>query len=124
MIKYHLTKNPIPDRCTQEVIYYTGSWPHWKQCSRKWVVEEDGIKWCKQHSPTKVKERRVASQAHYEASMAPLRRQWQLAKACDGVPTENLPPGIVKKLISYVYEMDNEALIKEIEGNVRSKDNS
>jgi len=109
-------KNPNPERCYQEVGDYSLNWPRYHQCYRKWKVEVDGNRWCKQHSPEVVATRQ-------EASSAKATKEWDsrmfkiyAGSACGGVPKEMLKPGIVRKLINYVYEMDNEALIKELEG--------
>lgn len=42
------------------------------QCPRKPVAEEEGHKWCKQHSPSEEKKRELASAARYQAQV----RQW------------------------------------------------
>jgi len=109
-----------PERCHQEVGDYSLNWPHYHQCYRKWKVEVGGNRFCTQHDPVKVEEKRKARWYKYNAEsntrVAKLKRQAITKAACTDVPNELLPPGIVRKLINYVYEMDNQALMKEIEG--------
>lgn len=68
------------ERCSKEVSDNTG-W-HWSQCLRRWTVQEDGKRWCKQHAPSSVKTRQEASAARYQAEldrkMAPLHERDRL----------------------------------------------
>lgn len=53
------------ERCSKDVFDLSIYSSH--QCYRRWTVEEDGSKWCKQHAPSSQKARDKASGAHYEA---------------------------------------------------------
>lgn len=72
---------------------------HGSPCSRKGVVERDGKWYCRQHDPEAVKARRLASDAKYEAEWAAERkkrvREAAVAKACEGIKTEALTPGLL-----------------------------
>jgi len=104
------------DRCVETVTDYSLNWPRVHQCERRWKVEVNGKHYCTQHSPERVAQRRAITEAHWNKDWEDRKRGWVSKAACAGVPVENLPGGIVKKLIAFAYEMDNEELIKEIEG--------
>ena len=93
------------------------------RCERKWKVEDDGKKYCTQHSPVKVKERRDAWEVKYLVETKARKIKYALEygrlRACKDVPVEYLKDGILRKLIDFAYEMNNEELIAELErGNV------
>jgi len=43
-----IVEKPKPERCHYKVSSFTGF--NFYQCSRKWTVELDGHKFCKQHA--------------------------------------------------------------------------
>ena len=61
-----------PKRCQEHVPDSTG-WG-FPQCSRRWTVEEDGGKWCKQHSPSAVKARQKKAEETWNQNHA--ERMW------------------------------------------------
>lgn len=91
------------------------------QCQRKWKIEEAGKKYCIQHSPAKVKERRVTWNIKYDVESKARKIKYALEygriKACKDVPVEYLKDGILRKLIDFAYEMNNEELIAELENH-------
>lgn len=50
-------------------VYEPQSWMHSHQCTRRGMIEEDGKRWCKQHSPSSTKARHEASAARFQADI-------------------------------------------------------
>ena len=102
------------DYCGVNVYRNGGRWSG-SRCERRWKVEEGGKKYCIQHSPAKVKERQEASNAKDNKYWSDFHRRIVERQVCIGIPTEYLKLGILRKLIDFAYEMDNAALIDELE---------
>lgn len=92
-----------PERCCKRV-WLDSRWPSSRQCSRKWKVERDGKRFCNQHDPVKAKERRDTESAKWAAERRvrdeQRLRDIAIVAACEGVPTEKLKPGLLKKLLA------------------------
>jgi hypothetical protein len=56
-------------RCCATVRERGSSWPRFSQCQRKWTVEQDGKRWCKQHSPDAKAARHGAREERFKAEM-------------------------------------------------------
>ena len=110
-----LAKNPDSTRCFVDVPWREIRGPNWSQCQRKWKVEVEGIRYCTQHDPKNVKAREDASRAKYDKEWDKQRLGWRSRAACADVPSPMLKPGIVRKLIDFAYEMDNQELVAELE---------
>jgi hypothetical protein len=67
-----------PERCRAEV--YESVSRNFSQCARKRAVEEEGVGYCRQHSPAAERARAEASRARYEAERR-LRERWSLRPA-------------------------------------------
>ena len=106
------------DCCDEQVLGWNKRWPTYQQCSRKWKVEENDKRYCTQHSSSKVNERKELAEAKYQEDSKYFHRRSQERFACTDVPTNYLKPGILRKLIDFVYEMDNAELIDELEQSV------
>lgn len=106
--------NPAQNRCFVRV-QENGRWPTWYQCQRTWKVEIEGLRYCTQHNPVKVKERQDANKAKYNAEFEARRKSCKRLVAeklaCIDVPLEMLNSGVLRRLIDYVFEMDAEHLI-------------
>ena len=107
-------------RCFVRVTGRDG-WLQSYQCFRKWTVEQDGIRYCTQHSPAKVEERRQQSQKEWEKQRGQWHRKDMEKVTCVGVPTENMSHGLLRKLIDFAYEMGNQELIDIIEAGTPGK---
>jgi hypothetical protein len=59
-------KNPDPKRCYEAVW---GDFRH-HQCHRRGIIEAEGKRWCKQHSPEAVRARNEKRKAESEVKMA------------------------------------------------------
>ena len=106
--------------CVYQVAETWTNAPMSHQCARRWKVERDGKGYCKQHDPEAFTARRIASFAKWDAEMEVKQSQWNRKSAekitCEGVPTGYLHQGLMRKLIDFAYERDNEELIACIEG--------
>ena len=95
-------QQPDQQRCSEKVAN-NERWVNVFPCRRKGVVEEDGKWWCKQHSPSAKKARREARSAKYQTGrdvqVARWNREAAVMKACEGVATEDLRPGMVAELV-------------------------
>ena len=106
-------------RLCSKMIFKADDWAGGRyQCSRKWVVEaEDGDRYCAQHNPIKVAERRAQQKADFSATMANAQRVSRIQAACEGVPDEQLQPGMLKKILDYFSDLtDSDALDKVLNG--------
>lgn len=76
-----------PSKCAESVAE-GGRSVRSLQCRRKWVVQEEGFGWCKQHSLEEEQKRNAASAARYKAERAadPVAR---LARLVDAAGTKN-----------------------------------
>lgn len=72
------------------------------QCSRKIKVTRDGKGYCKQHDPVEVERRQKAQSAKWKAEAEERDAKWGRAKAereaCEGISTEVLRSGVLKRL--------------------------
>ena len=86
------------ERCTARVPDTMGF--RYKRCSRRGVVKRDGQLYCKQHDPEAAKARPAARREKWArqnaANAARLERDAAMTKACEGVPTEQLTPGLLR----------------------------
>lgn len=73
------------------------------QCNRKGTVERDGKWYCWQHDPVRLKEKAEADEKQYRRSLQLQREAGQRreaeAKACAGVHTSELYPGMLRELL-------------------------
>ena len=79
------------------------------QCQRFAVLTRGKRAYCKQHDPVAVAARASARQDSYDAEEA-LRTADHIRKdaciqACVGIPTEELTPGLVKRLRVYIEKL-------------------
>lgn len=76
---------------------------HYHQCQRRAKVERNGKWYCAQHDPDRIAQRRREAQARFEAEWTEKRRarerQSAEQEACEGVPIEQLRPGLLKELL-------------------------
>lgn len=90
-----------PDYCAASVAF-GGRRVDFHQCTRKWKVEKRGHRWCTQHDPDKIEERKKKARAKYEAQMdarmAPYRRIKKLEERVRELEAENV--NLKKELIS------------------------
>ncbi len=82
------------------------------QCQRFAVLVRGKRVYCKQHDPVAVKARGLARQERYDAEDA-LRKADRIRKeacilACIDIPTDELDPGLVKRLWAKVEELRND----------------
>jgi hypothetical protein len=90
-------------RCTASIRDRSPDYLRFKRCARRAVVERDGLAYCGQHDPVEQRRRDEASRAKYDQvyarEKAEKERQKAMAAACEGVPTEQLKPGLLKALL-------------------------
>ena len=114
-------KKDDPTRCIVGVYQTWTNSPISYQCRRKWTVQREDKYYCKQHDPVQVKKRRDVTAAkwkvQHDKDLIAGCRRFLVVRACDDVPNELLKSGILRKLIDFVYKMNNEALISELEGD-------
>lgn len=96
-----MAKNANP-YCCADVRWATGVWGS-TSCSRKGTICRNGKWYCKQHDPEAVEARAKASKDKSDAMWKAEREQVARRKAeqlaCDGVPTDQLRPGLMAKLL-------------------------
>lgn len=90
----------MAERCSTRVFGpRVFSW----QCNRRATVECEGKWYCWQHDPVRMKEKAEEDEKRYRRSleMDSLRYKRREAeeKACAGVPTEDLRPGMLRELL-------------------------
>ncbi len=82
------------------------------QCQRFAVLVRDKRVYCKQHDPVAVEARQQASHEKYAADEARRKadriRTIACIRACVGIPTEELDPGLVKRLLSFFEDSKND----------------
>ena len=66
---------PLEERC-EERVRDSGRWPSYHSCERRWKLEEEGKRWCKQHAPSTLKAKGEANNARYEARCVVLDAKW------------------------------------------------
>ncbi len=80
----------------------------YRECPNRVKVERNGKGYCGVHDPLAIKRRTDARAAHYAAEA----RKWDenfarnqaVHAACQGVPTEDLRPGLVAELLATAKE--------------------
>lgn len=97
----------MPDHRCSGLVY--DGWRH-VPCSAKGKIFEDKQWWCGVHAPSKVALRKAKSNAAYQVlrdaqqereqqRKAYLDRARRCIAACEGVPDDQLTPGLVKRLL-------------------------
>ena len=87
--------------CSARVQETTG-FGRFNPCTRSGVCKENGKWWCRQHSPSSVKERREKQDAEFEKERTKRARQFACISACDGIPNPDGIPEAVKALRSQI----------------------
>lgn len=66
-----------PTKCCTLVLHYHGAFYHGRQqCTRKWVVTNNGKHYCQQHDPKKEKEREAVRESKYNYNQALTAMGW------------------------------------------------
>ena len=93
---------PEGERCCESVVDHTGF--NFFQCERRGTTERDGTPYCWQHDPVSIKKRQDEKTAEHDATIARETKRWNrddaCRKACEGISTDSLTPGLVRELVA------------------------
>lgn len=94
------------ERCCERIWLNQGFASRYSNCSRRGVVVSGRKLYCKQHDPKAVEARTNQRGERWSAEQQMIIRERAALSACEGISTDSLTPGLVRRLLTIIAELD------------------